>query len=122
MFPKISRKPKRVKKVLMVEYGKLHTPCRYHKVEFTSGRCVIKSRVPWWRVLLNSRNWKKDACPSIGGEGVHSLDVRVDNRYDYIVYEAEIPAWTPYWVNVDGTAYASAKLVVYDKRFKEEEV
>lgn len=131
LFPKISRKPKRVKRVLMVEDGGLLTPCLCHKVEFTNGRCVIKSRVPWWRVLFNSQNWMKNVCPSICGEGVHSLDVHMplDERASNgsfgiinITYEAEIPAWTPYWVDIDGLEYASAKLVIYDKKFKEEKV
>lgn len=122
VFPKISRKPKRVKKVLYAPpagSGRMKTPIVCHEVKFVDGVCVIRSRVPWWKVFLCWKNYVKEEI-YIRGEGVHSFDVHadVDLGAQELMYEAEIPAWTPYWVDIYGLNYASAKLVVYDKQFK----
>ena len=104
-FPKISRKPIQVYKVLRLEGDKLITP--YQKQLCQVGK-TIKAKHSWLKGIFKDK---------IKGEGVHAYIIdafafTVSGHYiNHYVYPCEIPPFTPYWVGQSGDIAASKMII-----------
>lgn len=117
-FPKFSRKPKKVYKVLISKRkGKqkyIATPCQKKEIIFNNHTAKLQASLPWY---------KESFRRVIGASGVHSFaTLKAAQRWchgndffisDLTIYTGIIPHFTLYWTgNIEDIA--SSKLIIYD--------